>query len=200
MPPARPSKKLFPVFVDSPSTTNSLPPSLLEACAGLSLSSSRPQLLSTKENVVVPSGERLALRDKKKASFKSLGACSEVGQPRKRRIALRDVSQEYDVDGEEPEGFREVPILKPEPPSQKLKIFMDEPASLPPASKSKSQPPPSSSSSHDSSKPSSRKTFTVYASPPHPTTLLPPVTTSSTAASKRGRSGGLGGGGKGLRG
>jgi len=116
---SHPSKKLFPVFIDPPSTSSSLPPSLLEACASLSLASasSRPHLLHAKENVVaaVPSGGRLALGEKKKASFKALGVCSEAEQPKKRRIALRDVSQEYDVDGEEPEGWREV--VSPSRPS-----------------------------------------------------------------------------------
>lgn len=51
----------------------------------------------------------------KKQSYKGLGL--KDSEPKKRRIVLRDVSQEYEVEGEEPKGFRDVVSLAGPPPS-----------------------------------------------------------------------------------
>lgn len=230
------TRTLFPVYVDPPT---SAPSSLPAACSKHSLqnSPSRPRraaalggarktaptrILSDK---VLPckENEPLRLATPSALGSKSNKPATGLGVGRKTaREALRDVSQEFECPGIEPEGFRDVvrrylrlflssqltqvlslPLKTPPPikltsvPVKKgLSIFVDP---SPSATAAAAARPVSKPAPLDSARP---RTLTVYTSPPRKVTVVQPSSITGTVKRGRGLGGvpGLGGNvGRGLR-
>lgn len=234
------TRTLFPVYVDPPTYAASSP--LTAACSKLSLqtSPSRPRRAAALGNArakaptrilldkAMPAKENepLRLATPSALGLKSKKPATGLGIGRKvAREALRDVSQEFECPGIEPEGFRKIvrqhhhhlnlrlghadqkcysPYLQTPPPivltsgpaKKGPDIFVD--PSSGDAAATAAQP----TSKPTPLGPARPRTLTVYTSPPRKMTVVQPSSITGTVKRGRGLGGapGLGGSvGRGLR-